>query len=166
MIRYLLLSLLIISSNCTYPTKNQNDIIKEYYNREFVISDNDYTYNLLEYIASPNIKHEDIGDAINIFCEICLVSDGALAEMLSDYCIIMIERYPKQIISRMVDCNELLCSYGTLLASDFYYRDIKPTSPIFNNFFDKIKNRLNNENNLLLTFSKLEKYVIQILRKQ
>ena len=41
MIRYFLLSLLIISSNCTYSTKNQNGIIQEYYNRVFVISDND-----------------------------------------------------------------------------------------------------------------------------
>ena len=88
-------------------THEKDCILERYYNKTFVIADNDETFDLLMLLTSSFTNENEVNNAINIFCEICKNADGALAEALGIYAIIMIENYPNQMISKLSTTEQI-----------------------------------------------------------
>lgn len=120
-------------------------LFESYYNKSFVLADNDETLNLLTFLTSSHFNEVEINNAINIFLDICRRSDGALAEVLVYYAIIMLEKYPNQIISKMGNNEEIQSIYIHNIATYFYYNHITAETLAFDIFFNKIGKRLGSQ---------------------
>jgi len=107
------------------PELSQN--IKDYYEGRFKPSDDDKTYELLKSITKKNDQFFPI--FFNTLNEIIQVSDGALAEMITEFCFEMINNYPAETFDYFTKNKNLSLEYAGFLGSEFYFKE-KGTSSI------------------------------------
>lgn len=143
-------------------THEKDRILERYYNKTFVIADNDETFDLLMLLTSSFTNENEVNNAINIFCEICKNADGALAEALGIYAIIMIENYPNQMISKITEDKELQSQYIHYIATHFYYNHTTAGASAVDDFFKKIGNALDSQTKIN-TLSNLKPRVKELL---
>ena len=73
------------------------EIVKNYYEEKFQVSDDERTENLLKILTIKNDHFFPF--YFFIFNEIVRKSDGALAEMIGSYCFEMIYNYPNEVFT-------------------------------------------------------------------
>ncbi len=123
-----------------------NKIVKDFYLGRLNVSDNDETFELLELITS---KNEDFFPIyFNTLNKIVQVADGALAEIMSEYCLEMIFNYPVQTFNYFATDQDMLLEYSRFLGYEFYFKK-EGTSDLkmnFNEFKSYLKTKLDLEN--------------------
>lgn len=120
----------------------------------FQIGDNESTFKMLDSIV--NMQSFD-KNKLNIFCEICAKSDGALSEVLGDYCYKIINRYPKEVITEFQTNSKMMEYFGSFIAFEFYSNDYTFLSPEVQSFLQHLENKIPCDNiEMIETYDKFK----------
>lgn len=115
----------------------QSEEVKKLYNGDFVLSDDEKTEKLLNELVTSN-------DAIlplsfYLFNKIIVESDGALSEMVGEYCIEFLARHPRYILTYFTKERELSIKkplwriYAQFVGYELYFKN-KGTSDLKYNY--------------------------------
>jgi hypothetical protein len=120
--------------------------IRIFYKGKFEVSDNEETFELLKMVTSKDDELFPI--YFNTLNKIVEVADGALAEILPDFCFEMIFNYPHQTFEYFNTNREILFVYAELLGYEFYFQDKGMSDLKMNSveFQDYLKKNLDFEN--------------------
>ena len=123
------------------PEINKN--VKDYYEGRLKLSDNYQTGELLESITEKNDQFFPI--YFNTLNEIVEVSDGALSEMVTNYCFMMIYNYPCETFDYFTTNSGVSIDYAGHLGYEFYFKEKEMSTLImnFNEFQEYLKLNLN-----------------------
>lgn len=98
-----------------------NELAIRFYNGEFLPSDNENTFNLLTVL---NEKHEDIYPFyFHCLNSICMISDGALSEVLGNPCLKMVYNYPDYTFSYFKQNSTLFDKYTQFIGYELYFQN-------------------------------------------
>ena len=97
-ILYIFISIIISQYSHTYGC-DKNIVI--YQGTEYRISDNNLTFCLLDHLTAQNTDESKISENLETFFYICKISDGALSEALSPYCMKVALRYTHEFIEKL-----------------------------------------------------------------
>ncbi len=154
-------------------TKNQrSDILNskhidkyaiEFYDGKLKIGDNNQTIELLNTLSLLSNKGNLSPFYFFLFNRICNEADGALSEMLGDYCQRIILDSPAYTISYFTEHKTLLKKYAEYLGYEMYFKSegtstIKYSYPIFKKLLSqKLKSKGQYNSVLTLLCSEIEK---------
>lgn len=145
-----------LDSNQINEFLNQQEIdknVKDFYSGQFELSDNYDTYELLKSIGKKNDHFFPI--YFNTLNEIVKVSDAALSEMVTKFCVEMIHNYPVETFNYFVQNKELSLEYAGFIGYELYFKE-RGTSSIkinFKKFREDLRSSLNlNDKNINKTF--------------
>jgi hypothetical protein len=119
-------------------------IVKEYFNGHFTAKDDDKTFILLDTLTSKNDHFFPF--YFSIFNSIVNKSDGALSEVMGEYCFKCIYHYPKETFLYFTENNNYIKLYAFFIGYELYFKE-SGTSDLKMNFSQFIK-YLNNQLNL------------------
>lgn len=146
------------------PKLNKN--IKDFYSGQFKVSDDNKTQELLDTITEKNVEFFPV--YFNTLNKIVQHSDGALAEMLPEFCFKMIYNYPIETFKFFTRNQKLLLDYADLLGYEFYFKK-KGTSDLkmkFNEFQEYLKTRIDlNEKSINKAYSEFVMEVKETMKK-
>lgn len=122
----------------------------KYYKGIFKISDSNYK-ELLDSIVNWN--DNNLTFYFYIFNDICMKSDGALSEILSNYCQKIILNNPNYVFNYFKKHNELEKKYTLLLGSELYFKQDGTSEMQYN--FSELKSildsKISKENKTILS---------------
>lgn len=127
-----------------------HELVKSFYLEEFIPSDNDTTFELLDILTG---KNEIIYPFyFHFFNAICLLSDGAISEVMGKHCMRMIYNYPKYTFSFFKDNSQLLGKYIVFITYELYFKydDTSNIEISESEFFNYLKESLNLSDNDVL----------------
>jgi hypothetical protein len=105
------------------------------YQGNFRTTDNHSTRNLLDKIISEKNSTKETVFYFYVFNQICLKSDGALSEILGNYCMKFLLRNPVLVLRYFQQNKETEKKYGELIGSELYFKE-EGTSDIEYNYKD------------------------------
>lgn len=117
-ILYIFISIIISQYSHTYGC-DKNIVI--YQGTEYRISDNNLTFCLLDHLTAQNTDESKISENLETFFYICKISDGALSEALSPYCMKVALRYTHEFIEKLETDTTLIKVIGLLISDEFYF---------------------------------------------
>jgi hypothetical protein len=146
---------------------NSNAVNKEalaFYKGEQQVSDNSKTIALLDTLSSiTSSEKKTTSFYFFLFNQICIKADGALAEMLGDYCQRIVLNSPEYVINYFIKNENVLKKYAQYLGYELYFKE-EGTSAIEYNYSDfkkmlsgKLKNTEQYKDVLMLFYSEIEK---------
>lgn len=103
----------------------QSKSIRDYYNGEFVLSDDEKTEKLLNELATSDDSILPL--SFYLFNKICAKSDGAVAELVGEYCVELFARYPRYIMTYFTKEKALnikkpvIRIYAMFVGSELYF---------------------------------------------
>lgn len=115
------------------PQIDKNAI--KYYYGSFKATDNESTENLLNKIISEKNQTKETILYFFIFNQICLKSDGALSEILGEYCMKFLQRNPALVLRYFQRNKKVEKVYGEFIGYELYFKE-KGTSDIEYNYTD------------------------------
>jgi len=134
----------------------------KYYQGSFRTTDNQSTENLLNKIISDKNQAKEKVFYFYILNKICLNSDGALSEILGDYCMKFLLRNPALVLRYFQRNKKVEKMYGEFIGYELYFKE-KGTSDIEYNYTDfkrivdaKIKSNKEYEKTLAEFYSIIE----------
>jgi len=107
----------------------------KYYQGRFSATDNQSTENLLDTIVSEKISTKETVFYFYVLNQICLKSDGALSEILGEYCLKFLLRNPVLVLRYFQRNNTVKKIYGEFIGYELYFKE-KGTSDIEYNYKD------------------------------
>lgn len=121
-----------------------NDVdnnVLDYYHGYFEISDNDRSFGLLNTLTNKHTDNNINALYFYLFNKVCSTSDGAVSEVLGNYCQKILINDPVYVINYFASHNSLLKTYVLLLGAEFYFKE-EGTSDLKYNYkdFKKILN--------------------------
>ena len=97
-----------------------NELVKSFYQGEFLPSDNDETFELLDILVEKNeVIYPFYFHCLN---SICLLSDGALSEVMGEPCLKMVSNYPNYTFSFFVENSELFEDYTGMIGYELFFQ--------------------------------------------
>ena len=129
--------------NMVLKSENIPGEVIKLYNGQFILSDDDATFELLDELTS---RQSDAGVKalyFHLFNRIFLSSDGALAEGISEYVVkVFLSDIPYALEYFTIN-DELMEEYGVALGTEFYYAP-KLASPLFTSSytFSQLKEKI------------------------
>lgn len=146
-------------------TENINKEAIEFYKGTLKIGDNDQTTALLNILSSISDKDKTAPFYFFLFNQICIKSDGALSEMLGNYCQRIVLSSPAYVITYFDRNKEILKKYAEYLGYELYFKE-EGTSTIEYSYSDfkkvlseKLTNTEQNKNVLTLFYSEIDKVI-------
>lgn len=129
-------------------TENVPEEVIKLYNAQFILSDDEATFGLIGKLISEQTNVGLKALYFHLFNKIILSADGALAEVMADYAIIVFMSDIRYVLDYFTIYNEIMVRYGESLGVEFYFnQDGKSGFPYtFNQFKEKIKMDLNDSN--------------------
>jgi hypothetical protein len=96
----------------------------EYFNGHLTVSDNDRTFVLLDSISTLPIN-EPMKRAFyfHLFNAICAKADGAVSEVLGDYCQNMLLSDTEYVVNYLMNNQGLTKRYASLLGYELYFKE-------------------------------------------
>jgi len=130
--------------SCKYYIENSEThaLVKDFYNGEFLPSDDNKTFELLNILTEKNEVVYPF--YFHCFNSICKLSDGALAEVMGEPCLQMIYNYPNYTFQFFTRNPELFEKYTDLIGYELYFQE-ESTSNIEiskSEFLDYLKQNL------------------------
>ena len=125
-----------------------NELTKRFYNGEFLPSDDENTFSLLTVLTG---KHENIYPFyFHCLNSICMVSDGALSEVLGKPCLKMLYNYPDYTFSFFKDNSEIFDKYSQFIGYELYFQkygtsNVEISETVFLNYLKENLNLADNE---------------------
>lgn len=137
-----------------------------YYKGNFVFTDNEKSFQLLDVLTSeyenPNIK----ALYFYLFNEICTKADGAISEVLGNYCQKVLLNDPVYVLNYFSSHSSIMRTYAQLLGYELYFKN-DGTSDIKYNFTDfkkLINEKIKNDDNLKMTFNNFNSEIEKIMK--
>lgn len=110
-----------------------HNLIKDFYAVKFLPSDNDKTFHLLELLTN---KHPDLYPFyFHCLNQICVYSDGALSEVMGEYCMQAVLNYPHYFFTKNKD---YISKYAGFMRYELYFAK-NETTPINNDYKEFMK---------------------------
>ena len=131
-----------------------------FYKGERQIGDNNKTIALLDTLSSIINSEEKVTSFyFFLFNQICIKADGALSEILGDYCQRIVLNSPEYVINYFIKNENVLKKYAQYLGYELYFKE-EGTSTIEYNYSDfkkmlagKLKNTEQYKDVLMLFYS-------------
>lgn len=146
-------------------SKNINKEAIEFYKGNFKIGDNTRTTALLEILTSISDKEKTAPFYFFLFNQICIKSDGALSEILGDYCQKMVLSSPSYVVNYFMSNEDILKKYAEYLGYELYFKE-EGTSTLeydYSDFKKMLSNKIENEKKygtvLKLFYEEIEKSI-------
>lgn len=99
---------------------NDSDVLK-YYNGEFKVSDDDRTFDLLKILSSKTDDKDVASLYVYLFNKIMKVADGALSEVMYEYCPTVFNRNMTYLMELFKDDDNLMESYASCMAESIAF---------------------------------------------
>ncbi len=123
-----------------------NELVKSFYQGEFLPSDNDKTFELLDILVEKNeVIYPFYFHCLN---SICLLSDGALSEVMGKPCLKMVSNYPNYTFSFFVENSELFEDYTSMIGYELFFQKYGTSNIKISEseFLESLKKDLNLDN--------------------
>jgi len=104
-------------------SKDVNEEAIELYNGKIKIGDNNKTILLLGTLTSISEKGKTTPFYFFLFNQICIKSDGALSELLGDYCQRIVLSSPGYVINYFIGNEDVLKKYAEYLGYELYFKE-------------------------------------------
>ena len=114
-------------------TENQRNVILnsenvskeaiEFYKGKLKIGDNGQTTALLNKLTSASNKDEMAPFYFFLFNQVCIKADGALSEMLGDYCQKIVLSSPAYVVNYFSRNESILKKYAQYLGYELYFKE-------------------------------------------
>lgn len=114
---------------------NVNKEAIEFYKGNLKVRDNDQTTALLNTLSSITTNDTTTPFYFFLFNQICINSDGALSEMLGNYCQMMVLSSPAYVVSYLGQNEDILKKYAEYLGFELYFKE-DGTSTLEYNYSD------------------------------
>lgn len=114
----------------------RNDIPKviiEYYSGLVKLSDDERSFKLLELLSAP-FDDDTRALYLFLFCNICKTSDGALSDVLGDYCQKVIALNPEYTLAYLSYDQDLFCYFTDYLSYEFFINELNESEIRFAEF--------------------------------
>jgi hypothetical protein len=116
-------------------SENVNKEAIEFYKGKLKTGDNYQTTELLVTLSSISDKEKMTPFYFFLFNQICIKSDGALSEILGEYCQNTILSSPAYVVSYFIGNEEILKKYAEYLGFEMFFKE-EGTSTIEYNYSD------------------------------
>ena len=129
----------------------------EYYLKKFTASDDSLTFNLLDTLTSRNDHFFPF--FFSIFNGILIKSDGALSEVMGDYCFRIVSNYPNEIFVFFHYNKEYQKQYTSFLGEEFYFKQLGTSdlAMTYLQFYSYLKKKLNlKQKRMKMTFDEFD----------
>jgi len=151
-----------IQKNVIIKSESASKEAIEFYNGKFKIGDNDQTIALLNTLTSTYDKDKTAPFYFFLFNQICIKADGALSEILGDYCQRIVLSSPAYVVTYFSRNESILKKYAQYLGYELYFKE-EGTSTIEYNYSDfkkllseKLANTEQSKDVLTLFYNKIE----------
>lgn len=131
-----------------------NELVKSFYQGEFLPSDNDKTFALLDILVEKNeVIYPFYFHCLN---SICLLSDGALSEVMGNPCLKMVYNYPNYTFSFFKDNIPVFDRYNQFIGYELYFQKYGTSNVEISesDFLNYLKANLNLEDKEIENFYK------------
>lgn len=124
-------------------SENVPEEVIRLYNGQFILSDDDATFELLDELTSRQSDISSQALYFYLFNKILLYSDGALAEGIGEYAVEVFFSDISYMLEYFTVNNELMERYALTLGVEIYYQQNTTISPItLSKIKDKVKAEL------------------------
>lgn len=151
-----------IQKNVIIKSENTSKEAIDFYNGKFKIGDNDQTIDLLNTLTSTYDKDKTAPFYFFLFNQICIKADGALSEILGDYCQRIVLSSPAYVVTYFSRNEGILKKYAHYLGYELFFKE-EGTSTIEYNYSDfkkllseKLANTEQSKDVLTLFYNKIE----------
>ncbi len=134
-----------VEKNIFLQAANIPENVVELYQDDFVLSDDDITIKLLEYLTSIQTDVDTKAFKFYLFNKVVTSADGSLLEVLPKYILKMVVSDIRYVFDYFKVNAHIRDAYSMLLGTEFYFKECDSSSLpyTFNQFKEKIKSTLN-----------------------
>lgn len=150
----------------TIMLRELNVDVVNYYKGYFRFTDNEKSFQLLDTLTSGPKQTNIKALYFYLFNKICVKADGAVAEVLGNYCQKIIINDPIYVLNYFSSHNSTMKTYTQLLGYELYFKG-KGTSDIeynFNDFKKLVKDKIGSDVNLQKTFNDFNGEIEEIMQ--
>jgi hypothetical protein len=125
---------------------NSNEIYKQaiaLYNGKMKVSDDKQSICLLDTLTSINKDFESTPFYFYLFNQICSTADGAVSEILGEYCLKIVLNLPDYVFNYFIKNVSISKKYAEYLGYEFYFKEDGTSTLEYN--YAEFKNLLSNK---------------------
>jgi len=150
----------------TLASNEVNINAANYYKGKFQFTDDERSNHLLKILTAKSEDENIKALYFYLFNRICAKADGAVGEVLGNYCLKMILNDPVDVLNYFASHNSIMKLYAMFLGEEFYFKE-DGTSAIKYNFSDfkkLINNKIGSDTNLKKTFDDLNNEISRVMK--
>ena len=141
-------------------------IVADYYQGKFKFSDDDKSFRLLDVLTSKPEDGNIKALYFYLFNDACTQSDGAISEVMGDYCMGMIVNDPVHVLTYFVSHDALMETYALFIGYELYFKEegVSDIKYNFDSFKKFLSGKIGDDEGLKRTLTKFNSVIEEVMK--